>query len=316
MSVFSNVIKPQGLEPLQFPTKFRSHSTRGQLEACQCLSRLFANPPGCPDLRLAFRNVRENFQRCRNCFGKELEDMRRIEFLRLVRRLALHQISAPKARIRVAARARETPKSRSTSRRVSRSRSRVSSCRMASGTARSHRGGAGIGERRVGYNPCGECDLGRCTARMPCSRLVDGRLLVKIRSGGGWAGGGSHKGSYGTAGTDDGPRAGTSGRGARTVGGRRPSPARTRTGPGRDAAARIPAAPAQHDRPWTRPHSPGAAMTGGGPVAARPHLSPVPDHLPGRPTSDPGGPGLRRLYGLFWVGYCRSGNSCAAALLR
>ena len=26
MSVFSNVIKPQGLEPLQFPTKFRSHS--------------------------------------------------------------------------------------------------------------------------------------------------------------------------------------------------------------------------------------------------------------------------------------------------
>ena len=68
------------------------HDTRGQLEACQCLSRLFANPPGCPDLRLAFRNVRENFQRCRNCFGKELEDMRRIEFLRLVRRLALHQI--------------------------------------------------------------------------------------------------------------------------------------------------------------------------------------------------------------------------------
>ena len=26
MFVFSNVIKPQGLEPLQFPTKFRSHS--------------------------------------------------------------------------------------------------------------------------------------------------------------------------------------------------------------------------------------------------------------------------------------------------
>ena len=26
MSVFSNVIKPQGVEPLQFPTKFRSHS--------------------------------------------------------------------------------------------------------------------------------------------------------------------------------------------------------------------------------------------------------------------------------------------------
>ena len=29
MSVFSNVIKPQGLEPLQFPTKFRSHSLFG-----------------------------------------------------------------------------------------------------------------------------------------------------------------------------------------------------------------------------------------------------------------------------------------------
>ena len=28
MFVFSNVIKPQGLEPLQFPTKFRSHSGR------------------------------------------------------------------------------------------------------------------------------------------------------------------------------------------------------------------------------------------------------------------------------------------------
>ena len=28
MSVFSNVITPQGLEPLQFPTKFRSHSVR------------------------------------------------------------------------------------------------------------------------------------------------------------------------------------------------------------------------------------------------------------------------------------------------
>ena len=36
-----------------------------------------------------------------------------------------------------------------------------------------------------------------------------------------------------------------------------------------------------------------------GPLAARPHLSPVPGRLPGRPTSDPGGPGLRRLYGLF-----------------
>ena len=37
MIVLVNVIKPQGLEPLQFPTKFRSHSPRmltmaGQLE--------------------------------------------------------------------------------------------------------------------------------------------------------------------------------------------------------------------------------------------------------------------------------------------
>ena len=30
MSVFSNVITPQGLEPLQFPTKFRSHSGPGE----------------------------------------------------------------------------------------------------------------------------------------------------------------------------------------------------------------------------------------------------------------------------------------------
>ena len=52
--------------------------------------------------------------------------------------------SAPNVRISCAARARDTPNSRSTSRRVSRSRSRASSCRMASGTARSHLGGAGI----------------------------------------------------------------------------------------------------------------------------------------------------------------------------
>ena len=44
-------------------------------------------------------------------------------------------------------------------------------------------------------------------------------------------------------------------------------------------------------------HKPG--RTNLGPLAARPHLFPVPDRLPGRPTSDPGGPGLRRLYGLF-----------------
>ena len=33
MSVFSNVITPQGLEPLQFPTKFRSHSSGGRRSA-------------------------------------------------------------------------------------------------------------------------------------------------------------------------------------------------------------------------------------------------------------------------------------------
>ena len=55
--------------------------------------------------------------------------------------------AAPNAsrRISCAARARDTPNSRSTSRRVSRSRSRASSCRMASGRARSHLGLAGIG---------------------------------------------------------------------------------------------------------------------------------------------------------------------------
>ena len=34
MSVFSNVIKPQGLEPLQFPTKFRSHSRSFKTTNC------------------------------------------------------------------------------------------------------------------------------------------------------------------------------------------------------------------------------------------------------------------------------------------
>ena len=52
--------------------------------------------------------------------------------------------SAPNSRISCAARARDTPKSRSRSRRVTRSRSSRSSCRTASGTASSHRGGAGI----------------------------------------------------------------------------------------------------------------------------------------------------------------------------
>ena len=74
-----------------------------------------------------------------------------------------------------------------------------------------------------------------------------------------------HKAGYGTASTGEETSAVTGGRGAPN-GARRPAPARTRTGHGRDAAARIPAAPAQHDRPWTRPRSPGAARTGGGPV--------------------------------------------------
>ena len=117
----------------------------------------------------------------------------------------------------VAARALETPKSCSTSRRVSRSRSRASSWRMASGMASSQRGVAGIGERRVGYNPCGECELGRCTARMLCSRLVDDRLLVKIRSGGGWGGvEGPIKRVMGRCAQATGPSAGTGGRRAHT----------------------------------------------------------------------------------------------------
>ena len=41
----------------------------------------------------------------------------------------------------------------------------------------------GIGERRVGYNPCGECEVGRCLARMLCSMLVDDRPRCKLRAG-------------------------------------------------------------------------------------------------------------------------------------
>ena len=43
MFVFSNVITPQGLEPLQFPTKFRSHSeeelSRGLRTPAMCKKR-------------------------------------------------------------------------------------------------------------------------------------------------------------------------------------------------------------------------------------------------------------------------------------
>ena len=106
---------------------------------------------------------------------------------------------------------------------------------MASGMASSQRGVAGIGERRVGYNPCGACEVGRWMAGILYAMLVDGRPICKLRAG---RGRGSHKGSYGTAGTGDGTSAVTAAA-ARTTGGRSPAPARTRTGPGRDAAARI-----------------------------------------------------------------------------
>ena len=145
--------------------------------------------------------------------------------------------SAPKVCMSVAARALETPKSCSTSPRVSNSRSSASSWRMASGMARSHRGGAGIGERRVGYNPCGERELGRCMARMLYSRLVDGRPLHKIPGG---RGEGPIKRVMGrrerrrTQRRHRGPR-----RAQRAA--RSPAPARTRTGPARDAGGRTPA---------------------------------------------------------------------------
>ena len=72
--------------------------------------------------------------------------------------------------------------------------------------------------------------------------------------------------------------------------------------PAPGAAARSP----RHRRLLTSPGRARAVNRHGrtnlGPLAARPHLSPVPGRLPGRPTSDPGDPGLRRLYGLFLVG--------------
>ena len=46
MSVFSNVIKPQGLEPLQFSTKFRSHSTRVEIR-CAKLEEILATKLKC-----------------------------------------------------------------------------------------------------------------------------------------------------------------------------------------------------------------------------------------------------------------------------
>ena len=107
---------------------------------------------------------------------------------------------------------------------------------MASGMARSHRGLVGIGERRVVYNPCGACEMGRCLARMLCSMLVDGRPRHKRVAG---RGEGPIKGVMGRCAqaTDPAPSPGAA---ARTPGGRSPAPARTRTGPTRDAAARSP----------------------------------------------------------------------------
>ena len=68
---------------------------------------------------------------------------------------------------------------------------------------------AGIGERRVGYNPCGACEVGRCLARILYAMLVDGRPTHKLRAG---RGRGAHKASYGTARTGEETSAVTGGR--------------------------------------------------------------------------------------------------------
>ena len=74
-------------------------------------------------------------------------------------------------------------------------------------------------------------------AAMLCVMLVNGRSECKA---GGVPPCVVHKGGYGTARHGEETSAVTGGRGARTTGGRSPAPARTRTGPGRDAAARWP----------------------------------------------------------------------------
>ena len=68
------------------------HDALGQTDASQCFFRLFANQPSCPEFCVAYRSAREHFQSGRKCFCKELADIRRIEFLCFVRRLAFHQI--------------------------------------------------------------------------------------------------------------------------------------------------------------------------------------------------------------------------------
>ena len=72
---------------------------------------------------------------------------------------------------------------------------------------------AGIGEGRVGYNPCVACEVGRVTVCLLCAMLVDDRLIYKIRAG---RGEGPIKGVMGRRDTATDPRAGTRGRGAHT----------------------------------------------------------------------------------------------------
>ena len=79
----------------------------------------------------------------------------------------------------VAARAVETPKSRSMSRRVRRVRSSFSSWLMASGMARSHRGLGGILD--PGQPVAQSYELGRFRAHMSFDMLVEGFTECKIR---------------------------------------------------------------------------------------------------------------------------------------
>ena len=100
---------------------------------------------------------------------------------------------------------------------------------------------------------------------MLCSRLVDGRLLVKIRSG--WGRGGVRVPIKRVMGrreqaTKPAPSPGAA---ARTPGGRSPAPARTRTGPTRDAAARSP----QRRLIMTGPGRARAVTGTAGPTSAR-----------------------------------------------
>ena len=86
--------------------------------------------------------------------------------------------SAPKARIRVAARARETPKSASRSRRVSSGRSSASSCAMASGRARSHRGLAGTGRTSQPVAGVGSWEDGAAACLSVCYETVVSNVKI------------------------------------------------------------------------------------------------------------------------------------------